>query len=207
MTTRGTGLALAFIFGAIAFAPNRLFAQAAVPACQAELGKRISQERGLTSVNLTLVGTEGYAVPRGQFGLRGTATLVTSAGPETLSFDCRVDAQTSQVVHLSYSSSGPKPDAAAVPAKGLELPAKGTSGGPSVKPCQEAIRNKIREEHGDKAQIHFETVEVAALQGDIEKVSGRVRMSFGGDSTTFNYLCRVDSKEAKVNRAEYAKEK
>jgi hypothetical protein len=206
MTKTDNSLSIAFILGAIAFAPTTLRAQA-VPACQAELGKRISQERGLSSVNLTLGATESAAAPSGQLGVRGSATLATSAGPETISFDCRVDARTNQVVHLGYSSSGAKPDAAAASPKALDLAAKGTNGGPSLKACQETIRNKIREKHGDKVQINFETVEVAPLQGDIEKVTGRVRMSLGGDSTTFNYICRVDAKQAKVNRAEYAQEK
>ena len=75
----------------------------------------------------------------------------------------------------------------------------------AVKPCQDDIRNKAKNEHKGM-EVNFESVETSQISADVVGVKGKFRLGKGGDSTTMNYTCRVDLKEMKVKRAEYGKE-
>lgn len=86
----------------------------------------------------------------------------------------------------------------------------GTQGGGkqdsrAVKPCQEEIRKKAKAEHAG-ASINFESVETTPHSADVVGVKGKFNLRKGADAATMNYTCRVDVKEMKVKRAEYAKE-
>jgi hypothetical protein len=75
----------------------------------------------------------------------------------------------------------------------------------AVKPCQEEIRKKAKNDHKGM-EVNFESVETSQVSADVVGVKGKFRLGKGGDSTTMNYTCRVDLKEMKVKRAEYGKE-
>lgn len=75
----------------------------------------------------------------------------------------------------------------------------------AVKPCQDEIRNKVKEKHAD-AKVNFESVETHAVSAEVVGVKGKFNLLLGAAGNTMNYKCRVDVKEMKVKRAEWGNE-
>jgi len=176
-----------------------------VQLCQVALAEKVSLERG--RAQLAVESSEPYAISRGVEGVRGKAVLSQRVDLTTLTeridFNCRVDTGAGMVREVAYTPEAQNSAASTLPA----VPA---SVAPSehreaVKGCQDWIRNAIKTDHGD-VNVHFETVETNPIGAEGVGVTGRVRKSKGGDSVTFNYLCRVDATGA-VKRGEYAKER
>jgi hypothetical protein len=75
----------------------------------------------------------------------------------------------------------------------------------AVQPCQDEIRNKVKAKHAD-GNVNFESVETKGMDNGMVAVKGKFNLKLGADGNTMNYVCRVDTKEMKVLRAEWGKE-
>ena len=169
-----------------------------VQLCQVALAEKVSLERG--RAQLALESSESYAISRGVDGVRGKAVLSQRVDlttvTERIDFNCRVDTGAGMVREVAYTPEALNSAASTLPAV---LPSVTPSEHrEAVKGCQDWIRNAIKTDHGD-VNVNFETVETNPIGAEGVAVTGRVRKSKGGDSVTFNYLCRVDASGAVVH--------